>query len=125
MTALQWLDYFTEETSDVHIVVGKKVRASRRNPDFAQADAFVPFEDGTIIEVASEEKIGSGEFFYELSHLLSTKKQWERFFSKDGVNMAVSDGDNRYRVYAENGAKGKPYAIIRRIPQVIAFSPDK
>lgn len=124
MTALQWVDYFTEEISEVYIAAGKKVRTRRRNPDFAPDEEFVPFDAGSIIEVASEEKISAGEFFHELSHLLSTKEQWERFFSKKGVNMSLSDGGNRYRIYAENGNHGKPYAVIRKVPPVIAFSPD-
>lgn len=124
MGTLQWLEYFTEEISEVYIVAGKKIRTNRRNPDFAPDEEFVPFDSGSLIKVASEEKISTGEFFHELSNLLSTKEQWERFFSKKGVNMALSDGEKRYRIYAENGTHGKPYAVIRKVPPVIAFSPD-
>jgi hypothetical protein len=168
METLQWLEYFTDNISDVHIQVGKQVHTMRRNPDFAPDAEFVlgnpesvveNIQDsavannvtvpefvneltkiisdeterekvrsyltsplgtgrGSLIEVASEEEVTVGEFFYEISKIITRKEQWENAFSNYGLNLAISGSPDRYRaqILIDKSNMNRSSAVIRRIP---------
>lgn len=112
--SLKWLDYFTENVSDIAISVDKKPMVRVADPEVKD---FTPIELGVNChyEDADDAVVSQAEFFYEISKVLHTQDHWEKLFSRDGVNIAASSESSRFRLNAYVSNHG-PVANIRRIP---------
>lgn len=116
MAHLFWLNYFTDEVTEVIVQMGEKPYAKKKA---AHVVATVSSGVNNVVhENVSEKVVTRGDFFYELSKVLKENIHWNQFFTPYGISFQMSHRGNRYRVMAvgyEGSTREQPTVSIRRL----------
>jgi hypothetical protein len=115
MTSISWLDYFTDEVTDVIIKMSHKPYVKKRASNVNGAN--VAGGEQYLYEDASPKVVTKGDFYSELSKVLKTNEHWNQFFTNYGIGFTLNHEGKKYRFLAVGyeGIKETPSVSIKRV----------